>query len=114
MTGTTITPHLNFGGRCEEALAFSGNAPGATVKMVMRFHESTGPPPATLRAGLDKKIMHASYFDGMVTDRLGPGRMVMVPGPINSEQLDRNVSESGDQKCSLLCVDSACCRSRKE
>ncbi len=62
MTGTTITPYLFFGGRCEEALEFYRKALGAEVEMVMRFHESPEPtPPGMLQAGFEKKIMHASF-----------------------------------------------------
>jgi PhnB protein len=62
MTGTTITPYLNFGGRCEEALEFYRKALGAEVEMLMRFNESPcPPPPGTLQAGFEKKVMHASF-----------------------------------------------------
>src|SRR3954468_24595382 len=62
MTGTTITPYLFFGGRCEEALEFYRKALGAEVEMVMRFDESPeAPPPGMLQAGFEKKIMHASF-----------------------------------------------------
>ena len=62
MTGTTITPYLNFGGRCEEALEFYRKALGAEVEMVMRFDESpTPPPPGMLPPGFEKKVMHASF-----------------------------------------------------
>ena len=62
MTGTTITPYLTFGGRCEEALEFYRKALGAEVEMVMRFNESPEPPPPSmLPAGFEKKIMHASF-----------------------------------------------------
>ena len=46
MTGTTITPYLMFGGRCEEALDFYRQALGAEVEMVLRFNESPQPTPA--------------------------------------------------------------------
>ena len=62
MTGTTITPYLDFSGRCEEALAFYRETLGAEVEMVMRYDESpTPPPPGMLQAGFEKKIMHASF-----------------------------------------------------
>src|SRR4051794_22295380 len=62
MTGTTITPYLTFGGRCEEALEFYRKALGAEVEMLMRFDESPEPaPPGMLQPGFEKKIMHASF-----------------------------------------------------
>ena len=62
MTGTTITPYLSFGGRCEEAINFYRKALGAEVDMLMRFDESPEPPPpGMLQAGFEKKIMHASF-----------------------------------------------------
>ena len=62
MTGTTITPYLFFGGRCEEALEFYRKALGAEVEVLMRFDESPEPPPpGMLPAGSEKKIMHASF-----------------------------------------------------
>ena len=62
MTGTTITPYLFFGGRCEEALEFYRKALGAEVDMVMRYNESPEPtPPGMLQEGFEKKIMHASF-----------------------------------------------------
>jgi PhnB protein len=62
MTGTTITPYLNFGGRCEEALEFYRKALGAEVEMLMRFNESPEPtPPGVLQKGFEKKVMHASF-----------------------------------------------------
>jgi PhnB protein len=62
MTGTSITPYLFFGGRCEEALAFYRDALGAEVEMLMRFDESPEPPPpGAVPAGYEKKIMHASF-----------------------------------------------------
>jgi PhnB protein len=62
MTGTTITPYLSFGGRCEEALEFYRKALGAEVEMLMRFDESPEPPPpGRLPAGFEKKVLHASF-----------------------------------------------------
>jgi PhnB protein len=61
-TGTTITPYLFFGGRCEEALEFYRKSLGAEVDRVMRYDESPqAPPPGFLATGFEKKIMHASF-----------------------------------------------------
>jgi PhnB protein len=62
MTGTTITPYLDFSGRCEEALEFYRKALGAEVEMLMRYNESPQqPPPGMLQAGFEKKVMHSSF-----------------------------------------------------
>jgi PhnB protein len=62
MPGTTITPYLMFGGRCDEALAFYRDALGAEVELLMRFDESPEPPPpGMLQPGFEKKVMHASF-----------------------------------------------------
>ncbi len=62
MTGTTITPYLDFSGRCEEALAFYREALGAEVEVLMRFNESPQPPPpGMLPAGFETKVMHSSF-----------------------------------------------------
>ena len=62
MPGTTITPYLDFGGRCDEALAFYRDALGAEVEMLMRFDQSPeAPPPGMLQPGFEKKVMHASF-----------------------------------------------------
>ncbi len=62
MTGTTITPYLDFAGRCDEALEFYRKALGAEVEMLMRFNESPHPtPPGMLQAGFEKKVMHVTF-----------------------------------------------------
>ena len=62
MTGTTITPYLDFSGRCEEALEFYRKALGAEVEMLVRFNESPEPtPPGMLQAGFEKKVMHSTF-----------------------------------------------------
>jgi PhnB protein len=59
---TAITPYLDFAGRCDEALAFYGQALGAEVEMIMRFSESPEPPPPDmLPPGFENKVMHASF-----------------------------------------------------
>ena len=62
MTGTTITPYLDFAGRCNEALEFYRKALGAEVEVLVRFNESPEPPPpGMLQAGFEKKVMHSSF-----------------------------------------------------
>ena len=61
-----VQAYLNFGGRCEEALAFYKQALGAEVTMMMRWKESPDPamkaPP-----GSEEKIMHANFKIGETT-----------------------------------------------
>lgn len=65
MQTAQVQPYLFFGGQCEEALAFYGNAVGATVDMLMRHSESPEPPPpGMLQPGFENKIMHASFRIG--------------------------------------------------
>jgi PhnB protein len=59
---STITPYLDFAGRCEEALKFYSQALGAKVDVVMRFNESPEPtPPGMLQSGFETKVMHSSF-----------------------------------------------------
>jgi PhnB protein len=60
-----VQPYLFFGGRCEEALAFYRDALGAQVEMMMRFSESPEPPPpGTVPAGFENKVMHCAFRIG--------------------------------------------------
>jgi len=54
-----IEPYLFFNGRCEEAIEYYKKALGAEVLMLMRYKESPEPPPpGTVPAGWDNKVMH--------------------------------------------------------
>lgn len=65
MSESLVQPYLFFGGRCDEALAFYGNAVGAKLDMLMRFNESPKPlPPGVLQPGFESKVMHASFHIG--------------------------------------------------
>ena len=60
-----VQPYLFFDGKCEEALEFYKKALGAKVDMMMRFSESPDkPPPGTMPAGSENKVMHASFHVG--------------------------------------------------
>ena len=60
-----IQPYLYFDGRCEEAIEFYRSALGAEVTMLMRNKDSPeAPPPGTLPAGSENKVMHASFRIG--------------------------------------------------
>jgi PhnB protein len=69
-----IEPYLFFNGRCEEAIECYKKALGAEVLMLMRYKESPEPPPpGTVPAGWDNKIMHASL-------RIGNANMMASDG----------------------------------
>lgn len=59
-----IQPYLNFGGRCDEALAFYKTTLGAQVGMVMRFKESPDEPQCPLPDGWGEKVMHCDFRVG--------------------------------------------------
>jgi PhnB protein len=62
MSTTTITPYLDFAGRCDEALKFYSQALGAQIETIMHFNESPEPtPPGMLQAGFETKVMHSSF-----------------------------------------------------
>jgi PhnB protein len=78
MTKTVLNSYLFFGGRCEEALAFYGQAIGAQIDMVVHYKDSPEPtPPGMLAPGFENKVMHASCRIGdsvlMASDGCGPG-----------------------------------------
>ena len=61
-----VQAYLNFGGRCEEALAFYKDSIGAEVDNMMRWKES--PDPAMQApAAYAEKIMHAMFKIGSTT-----------------------------------------------
>jgi PhnB protein len=66
-----ITPYLDFGGRCEEAVNFYKKALGAEVSMMMRFGEA--PDKSMMTPGTENKIMH-------VTMRIGDNELMASDG----------------------------------
>jgi PhnB protein len=69
-----VEPYIFFNGVCEEAIGFYRKALGAEVEMMMRFKESPEPPPpGTIPAGHEDKIMHASF-------RVGQSRIMASDG----------------------------------
>jgi len=60
-----VQPYLFFGGCCEAAVAFYGQALGAQVQMLMRHKESPEPPPpGAVPPDWGEKIMHVSFRIG--------------------------------------------------
>ncbi|MBI1397165.1 MAG: VOC family protein [Betaproteobacteria bacterium] len=70
-----IEAYLFFEGRCEEALAFYGQALGAEVVTSMRYRESPEPPPpGCIPPGSDDRIMHACFRVGDTNVMASDGR----------------------------------------
>lgn len=69
-----VSPYLNFGGRCEEAIDFYVGAVGAEVVDKTRFSDiPEPPPPGMLEPGFETKIMHSSL-------RIGDTMVMMTDG----------------------------------
>jgi PhnB protein len=65
MSDALLQPYLFFNGRCEEALAFYGEALGAQTEMLMRYSDNPEPPPPGMApAGFENKVMHCSFRIG--------------------------------------------------
>jgi PhnB protein len=63
-----VQSYLFFEGRCEEALAFYGQALGAVTDAVMRYGDSPDPmPDGMLPPGSEHKVMHAQFRIGETT-----------------------------------------------
>lgn len=70
----TVQPYLFLNGRCDEALAFYRDALGARIAMAMRFRDAPDPPPpGTLPAGWEDKVMHAELRIGEAVVMLSDG-----------------------------------------
>ena len=67
-----VQPYLFLDGRCEEAIAFYGQALGASQVMLMRFKDA--PDPAMVTPGTEDKVMHARLDIGGTTVLLSDGR----------------------------------------
>jgi PhnB protein len=82
-----LQPYLFFGGRCEEAVKFYERVLGAKVEMMVKFADSPDkPPPGTLAAGFEQKVMHASL-------RIGDDVMMCSDGS-NEQEKSNHVSLS--------------------
>ncbi len=65
MADKIIEPYLFYGGRCDEALKFYGDAIGAQVDFLMRYKDKPDAvPPGRLPKGYEDKVMHASFHVG--------------------------------------------------
>jgi PhnB protein len=74
--GRTVSPYLNFDGRCSEAIAFYREALGAEVDALMRFKDA--PPAEGCTQSNPDLIMHAALRIGgtliMASDCHGTGK----------------------------------------
>jgi PhnB protein len=69
-----IHPYLFFEGRCEEAIEFYKKALGAEVQMMMRYKESPEPPPpGSMPAGYENKILHGQIRIGQAVVMMSDG-----------------------------------------
>lgn len=91
-----VQAYLNFGGRCEEALAFYKKHLGAEVTMMMRMKESPDPamkaPP-----GMDEKIMHSAFKIGETTLMASDG-MGSEKAEFKGVTLSLNVASDAEAK----------------
>jgi PhnB protein len=67
-----VQPHLNFDGRCEEAIEFYQKAIGAEVAMMFRFKDS--PDKSMCTPTSPDKIMHARIRIGETLIQVSDGR----------------------------------------
>lgn len=109
-----VQPYLFFGGRCEEALAFYGQALGAEVLMKMRFSESPEPcDPKMVPPGTENNIMHASVRIGdsvvMASDGCGDceakfhgfSLSITVADEVEADRVFKAISDGGQVQMPL-------------
>lgn len=108
-----VQAYLNFGGRCEEALAFYKKNLGAEITMMMRMKES---PDSAMQAppAMDEKIMHSAFTIGettlMATDGMGPDKAefkgvtlsLNVANDAEASRLFAALSEGGSVQMPLM------------
>ncbi|MBO2978434.1 VOC family protein [Burkholderia pseudomallei] len=59
-----VQPYLFFGGRCDEALKFYGNALGARVNFLARYRDAPPNPERPTPPEMADKVMHANFQIG--------------------------------------------------
>ena len=82
-----VQSYLMFDGRCEEALAFYGQAVGAQTLVLMRFSDSPEPPAGECAsAGVPgDKVMHAEF-------RIGDTALMASDGQAGGHPVFRGMS----------------------
>lgn len=100
-----VQPYLFFNGFCDEALDFYNKVLGAEILMKMRFKEN--PTPNSCPAGMEEKVMHASFQIGetilMASDGRCEGNMdfqgfsltISVPDVDRAEEIFNALSDGG-------------------
>ena len=109
-----IQPYLFFNGSCEAAVTFYQKAIGAQVEMMMRFKDSPeAPPPGTVPAGYENKIMHTSFRVGgsvvMASDGCSEGKAnfqgfslsLTVPNEAEADRVFAALSDGGQVQMPL-------------
>jgi PhnB protein len=101
----TITPHVNFNGRCAEAFSFYADALGGTINTLLTHGDT--PARDHVPAEWHSKIMHASLTAHGTTilgadappDRYAPPRGItvalMVPTLADAEHAFKALSSGG-------------------
>ena len=75
-----VRPHLDFDGRCEEAVEFYRSVLGAQVTLLMRFKDSPNREEHTLvPTGADEKVLHTSFCIGDTIVQASDGRCLGRP-----------------------------------
>jgi len=104
-------PHLDFDGRCEEAVEFYRSALGAEVLYLMRFKDS--PDPRLVPPGAGDKVLHMSFRIGDTTVQASDGRcqgrpsfqgfslLLTVPDDAEAERLFAALGDGGQVQMPL-------------
>ena len=88
-----VTPYLIVK-NAAQALEFYKRALGAEVTMLMRFKESPDPPPpGTLPAGFDDKVMHATLRVGETVVMVSDGHCAGQPAGFQNFALTISVDD---------------------
>jgi PhnB protein len=74
-----VQPYVFFDGRCEEALAFYGDAIDARVEMLLRFKDNPDPPAPGCEPPDGDRVMHASVRIGDSVVMMSDGNAVGQP-----------------------------------
>jgi PhnB protein len=95
-----IQPHLNFEGRCDEAISFYRTALGAQVLMLLRYKEiPSDPDPQKWKPSPDlgEKVCHAAVRVGETVILVSDGRNLGNP-TFKGIMLSLNVQSDAEAK----------------